>query len=179
MPWRPSTTGRSRPRGADRALGTMERLERARRDLARAQPVLGRLASFLRLSVEPDLGADVETGAQNLRIDAHYAAQASEVELRFWLAHAALHAALLHFDAPPGHPQAWSQACDEKVDRLLLALGFSPPAPAVSERHAWWGGAAEEGGEAAMRRASGVTSEEQPAAGTRTGEARQWRSRVR
>lgn len=30
-----------------------------------------------------------------------------------------------------------------------------------------------------MRRASGVATDEQPAAGTRTGEARQWRSRVR
>lgn len=157
----------------------MDSLARARRELARAQPVLGRLASFLRLKVEPGLGVDVETGASDLRFDARYVATASDAELRFWLAHAALHAALLHFEPPPGRPQAWSEACDARVNRLLRVLDLAPPAAGVTERHAWWNDATGEGGEAAIRRASGVASEDQPAAVLRTGEARQWRDRVR
>ncbi len=145
----------------------------------RTQPVLGRLVSFLRLSLEPGLLADIETGAGELRLDPRYVEAASDAELRFWLAHAALHAALLHFDPPPGPPQAWSKACDAEVDRLLRALGFAQPVAGVTERHAWWGDAAGEGGEAAMPHAAGVVSEDRPAATQRLGATRQWRERAR
>lgn len=177
MPWMPSTTGRSRSERADRVL---DRLDRVRRELARAQPVLGRLASFLRMTVEPGLGAGVETGAHRVRFDADYVAAASDADLRFWLAHAALHAALLHCAPPPGRPDAWSAACDAQVDRLLRELGLTPPGHGTTERHAWWQGGVEEGGEAsAMRRASGVVSEGQPPAETLRGDARLWRARAR
>jgi len=157
----------------------LERLQRIRRELARTQPVLGRLASFLRVTFEPGLGADLETGAHHLRFDAAYAESASDEELRYWLAHAALHAALLHFEPPPGRPEDWSALCDAKVDRLLRTLGFATPGDMASERHAWWRRGAEEGGEAARSRASGVAAEDQPASDALRGAARLWRTRVR
>ncbi|MGC9008937.1 MAG: hypothetical protein ACP5IY_07695, partial [Halothiobacillaceae bacterium] len=88
----------------------MDRLDRVRRELARAQPIIGRLASFLRLKVETALGVAVETGVGHILFDADYLARADDAELRYWLAHAALHAALLHFAPPPGRPEAWSAA---------------------------------------------------------------------
>ncbi|MGB9671495.1 MAG: DUF2201 family putative metallopeptidase, partial [Halothiobacillaceae bacterium] len=105
----------------------MDRLDRVRRELARAQPIIGRLASFLRLKVETALGVAVETGVGHILFDADYLARADDAELRYWLAHAALHAALLHFAPPPGRPEAWSAACDAQVDRLLRELGLAPP----------------------------------------------------
>jgi predicted metal-dependent peptidase len=157
----------------------MDRMDRVRRELARAHPVLGRLASFLQVTVEPGLGVDVETGARAMHFDAHYAARASAADLGYWLAHATLHAALLHFAAPPGRPEAWSKACDATVERLLRALGVPPLASPATERHAWWLGAAEEGGEVARSRASGAASDEQPAGAPHHLEARLWRIRVR
>lgn len=176
MPWTPSMTGRSGPQEAERGL---DRLDRVRRELARAQPIIGRLASFLRLEVETALGVAVETGAGHILFDADYLARADDAELRYWLAHAALHVALLHFAAPPGRPEAWSAACDAQVDRLLRGLGLVLPGYVATERHAWWRGGAEGGGEAARSRTSGSATEEQPAAEAWADEARLWRTRVR
>lgn len=97
------------------------------RELSRAHPVLGRLASFLELSVEEGLDCAVESGAQALRFDADYCRTATDAALRFWLAHAALHSALLHFDPPAGSPELWSQRCDTKVNALLRQLGIEAP----------------------------------------------------
>ncbi|MEW5972138.1 MAG: VWA-like domain-containing protein [Pseudomonadota bacterium] len=157
----------------------MDRLDRVRRELARAQPIIGRLASFLRLEVETALGVAVETGVGHLRFDADYLARAEDAELRYWQAHAALHAALLHFAPPPGRPDAWSAACDAQVDRLLRELGLAPPGFVATERHAWWRGGAEEVGEAARSRASGIAAEDAPASDVGRGDARLWRTRVR
>lgn len=157
----------------------MDRIERARRELTRDHPVLGRLASFLKVTLEPGLGADVETSAQNLRFNAHYAAQASAADLQYWLAHATLHAALLHFVAPPGSPDAWSQACDAKVERLLRAFGIPSLASPAIERHAWWLGMAKGGEEAARSHTLGVASDAQPSGALPQLEARSWRIRVR
>jgi predicted metal-dependent peptidase len=157
----------------------LDRLDRARRELARAQPIIGRLASFLHLRVETALGVAVETGAGRLLFDADYLARAADAELRHWLAHAALHAALLHFAPPPGRPEAWSAVCDAQVERLLRELGLAPPGCVATERHAWWQGGAEEGGDAARSRASGIAAEDAPVSDVRRGQARLWRTRVR
>lgn len=157
----------------------MERMDGVRRALARTQPVLGRLASFLAVTVEPGLGVDVESGARHLRLNADYAARAGDADLGYWLAHAALHAAWLHFVPPPGRPEDWSAACDAQVERLLRALGLSPPAEAATERHAWWRDAPEEGGAAGRSRTAAVARDEQPASAPQQGEARLWRARVR
>ena len=155
------------------------RLERIRRDLSRTQPVVGRLASFLRMGIESGLGADVETGVDHLLLNADYAMRKDDVELRFWLAHAALHAALLHFAPPPGKPDDWSKRCDARVNALLRPLGLTPPAGPVSERHAWWNRAAEEGGEAAMRRGGGAVDDERPSDAACHTDTQRWKARVR
>lgn len=155
------------------------RLLRIRRDLGRAQPVLGRLASFLRVEIAPGLGAEVETGDDHLLFDAAYAERADDAELRFWLAHAALHAALLHFDPPPGRPGDWSKACDDRVNALLRPLGFMPPAAPVTERHAWWNRTGGEGGEAARRRGGGAVEDETPSDAMLQARRRLWQARVR
>lgn len=155
------------------------RLERIRRDLSRAQPVIGRLASFLHVGIESGLGADVETGVDQLRFDADYAVHADDAELRFWLAHVALHAALLHFDPPPGRPDDWSRACDARVNALLRTLGFTPPAGVPVERHRWWTRGGEESGEAAMRRGSGAVDDEMPSNAACHADVQRWKARVR
>ncbi|MGK0674326.1 MAG: VWA-like domain-containing protein [Halothiobacillaceae bacterium] len=169
-------TGRSGPQEAERGL---ERLDRVRRALARTQPIIGRLASFLRLEVGTALDVAVETGAGHMVFDAAYLARADDAELHSWLAHAALHAALLHFVPPPGRPEAWSATCDAQVDRLLRELGLAPPGCLATERHTWWRGEVERGDEAARGRTLGGRAEGWPAAEVWAGEARLWRTRVR
>ena len=155
------------------------RLENARRDLSRAHPVLGRLASFLALSVEEGLDRAVASGAQTLRFDASYCHAATDETLRFWLAHAALHAALLHFVPPPGKPEAWSQACDAKVNALLRQLGLFVPQPEGLERHVWWDDLGEEAGAAAQQRMGGALADDAPSAALHQSVTQQWRLRVR
>ena len=155
------------------------RLENARRTLSRAHPVLGRLASFLELSVEDGLAYALESGAQALRFDADYYRTATDDALCFWLAHTALHCALLHFDPPPGVPELWSRECDAQVDGLLSALGLPPPVAGVLERHDWWLGEGGEGGASAQQRMGGAQADAAPNANERAGQAQQWRQRVR
>jgi hypothetical protein len=155
------------------------RLGRIHRDLSHTQPVIGRLASFLELSVEDDLGCALESSAQAVRFDAGYFNAATDAALRFWLAHAALHAALLHFEPPAGSPEAWSRACDAKVNGLLRQLGLFEPQREGLERHVWWNDAGEEGGSTAQQRMSGALADDSPSAALRQGQAQQWRLRVR
>lgn len=156
-----------------------DRVLRIRRYLNRIQPVLGRLASFLRVGLAQDLGAEVETGTDHLLFDAAYVERADDAELRFWLAHAVLHAALLHFEPPPGAPGEWSRQCDAKVNGLLRQLGFREPPGDARERHLWWDEAAGEGGEPARQRMGAAQADEAPSSSPRRGEAQQWRLRVR
>lgn len=166
-------------RGGDAAPTELGRLARLRPELSRAHPVLGRLASFLELSVDEGLAHAVESGAQVLRFDADYCRAATDDALRFWLAHAALHCALLHFDPPPGVPEAWSRACDVQVNALLRALGLLPPVAEVLERHNWWANEGGEGGSNARQRMGGAQADTAPNANVRAGQAQQWRLRVR
>ncbi len=169
------------------------RLARIQRDLSRAHPILGRLASLLEVSLEEDLACALETGALGVRFDAAYFRQATDAALGFWLAHAALHAALLHFDPPAGQPEAWSQVCDAKVNGLLGQLGVVQVSVSVHdftlshqgrggesvERHLWWNAAVEESGMAAQQRMGGARAEDSPCASLRQGQVQTWRLRVR
>ena len=155
------------------------RLAHIQRTLSRAHPVLGRLMSFLELSVEDGLAHAVVSGAQALRFDADYCRVATDDALRFWLAHAALHAALLHFDPPPGVPELWSQACDAQVNALLRALGLLPPVAEGLERHNWWTDEGGEGGSGAQQRMGAAVSDDSPSATQRQGQVQQWRLRAR
>jgi len=157
----------------------LDRLLRIRRDLSRAQPVIGRLASFLRLEQGEVEGHALETGPHHIRFDPAYLAVADEDSQRFWLAHAVLHAALLHFEPPPGAPGEWSRQCDAKVNGLLRQLGFREPSGDARELHLWWDEAAGEGGEPARQRMGAAQADEAPSSSPRRGEAQQWRLRVR
>ena len=154
------------------------RFEHIRRRLSRAHPVLGRLASFIDVALADDLPCAVETGVNTLRFAPDYAQQAADDELAYWLAHASLHMALLHFDPPPGAAEAWSRRCDAQLDDLLRQLGFFPPLAVVMERHRWWQDAGEEGGTTAQQRMGGVAAEDAPSASVRQSQVRQWRARV-
>jgi predicted metal-dependent peptidase len=155
------------------------RLAHIQRTLSRAHPVLGRLASFLELSVEEGLGCAVASGAQALRFDTDYCRTATDEALRFWLAHAALHAALLHFAPPPGKPEVWSQACDAKVNALLRQLGLFVAQSEGLERHVWWDDLSEETGAAAQQRMGGALADVEPSAALHQSITQQWRLRVR
>ncbi len=166
-------------RGGDAVPTELERFTRLRLELSRAHPVLGRLASFLELSVADGLACAVESSAQALGFDAAYCRAATDEALRFWLAHAALHAALLHFDPPSGSPEHWSRACDAQVNELLRQLGFEAPNDDGLERHVWWNDSGEEGGEVAQQRMGGALADDASAASMRQGQTQQWRVRVR
>ncbi|HES77104.1 MAG TPA: hypothetical protein ENO09_08895 [bacterium] len=155
------------------------RFERIRRDLSRTNPILGRLASLLEVSVVEDVACALETGAQGVRFDAVYFHQATDAALGFWLAHAALHAALLHFDPPAGQPEAWSQLCDTKVNRLLRQLDLGVPPSDGLEQHRWWSEAVEESSAAAQQRMGAAVSDDSPSATLRQGQVQQWRLRAR
>ncbi|MEW5838384.1 MAG: VWA-like domain-containing protein [Pseudomonadota bacterium] len=154
------------------------RVERIRRRLSRAHPVLGRLASFLEVSLLDDSPCAVETGINTLRFAPDYAQQAADDELGYWLAHASLHMALLHFDPPPGAAEDWSRRCDAQLESLLRQLGFFPLQAVGMERHRWWQDAGEEGGTAAQQRMGGVAAEDAPSASVRQSQVKQWRARV-
>jgi predicted metal-dependent peptidase len=86
---------------------------------------------------------------------------------------------LLHFEPPAGSPEAWSRACDAKVNGLLRQLGLFEPQREGLERHVWWNDAGEEGGSTAQQRMSGALADDSPSAALRQGQAQQWRLRVR
>lgn len=119
----------------------VDKLQTAQRLLHQVHPVLGRLASFLSVRVEPTLSVELETGIGALTVAADYLAKASVEALAYALAHASLHAVLGHLAPPPGRPEAWSSACDAQVERILRAFGLAPPLGPVRERHVWWGAA--------------------------------------
>ena len=156
----------------------LARFEAIRRDLSRAQPILGRLASFIDVSLADDLNCAVESGINTLRFTPDYVHQATDEALLVWLAHASLHMALLHFDPPAGQPEAWSRACDSKVNGLLRHLNLTAP-PEGLEQHRWWSGVGEESGVAAQQRMGGALSDDSLSATLRQGQAQQWRLRVR
>lgn len=155
----------------------LAKLYAARADLSRQHPVLGRLASFLDLEVEADLPCVVQSGAEALRWREDDVAQADAADLQFWLAHAALHAALGHIAPPPGAPAAWSQQCDAEVNHILTSLGFV--LPKIHDAHDWWHDDPFEAGEAAPRRTSAASAEAPTAAQHRLAQASRWRARAK
>ncbi len=126
MPLLPTGTG-AHARAAPEAVAL--RLAAARTRLILEQPFLGALT--LRLPLEaaaPDWCPTTATDARKLYFNPAYVATLDAAQVRFVLAHEALHCALSHF-ARRGHrdKRRWDQACDYAINPLLLAEGFRPP----------------------------------------------------
>lgn len=119
-------------RPQETASGRVKRkLEAARARLILDRPFIGELLMHLPLVEHPRCGS-VATDARALYYSRDYIDRLSFADVRFMLAHEALHCALLHFHRR-GHrlERRWDRACDYCVNQLLVDDGFAPPEGAL------------------------------------------------
>ena len=104
----------------------------ARTRLILDHPFIGTLTLHLRpVAVDPHECPAIGTDGFHLFFNPAFVEAASPAELRFWLAHEALHCALGHV-ARRGHRvrARWDAACDHAVNHLLREDGLELPAGA-------------------------------------------------
>ncbi|MBN8476095.1 VWA-like domain-containing protein [Sulfuritalea sp.] len=119
-------------------------LAAARARLILDKPFLGALVLRLPLVAAGEWCRTTGTDARKLYYNPQWIAGLSAAEVRFALAHEALHCALGHF-ARRGHrvQRLWDLACDFAVNPLLLDEGLKPP-PGAQVLSLYHGMAAEE-----------------------------------
>jgi predicted metal-dependent peptidase len=110
------------------AAGAEQRLAAARTRLILDHPFLGALALRLPLKAAGAWCRTTATDGRALYYNAPWIASLPAAQLRFVVAHEALHCALGHF-ARRGHrvQRRWDLACDFAINPLLLDEGLSPP----------------------------------------------------
>ena len=99
-------------------------------------PFLGVLALRLPLRpADPDWCPTIATDAQNLYFNIGWIISLKEYEVRFAIAHEAMHCALAHF-ARRGHRESlrWNIACDLAVNGILMEAGMAKPVEALYDR---------------------------------------------
>jgi predicted metal-dependent peptidase len=111
------------------------RLAAARTRLILEKPFIGALVTHLPLiAADADWCESTATDARAFYYNPRYIGGLDSAEIRFVLAHQALHCALGHF-ARRGHRirRRWDAACDHAVNLLLIAEGMKPPAGALAD----------------------------------------------
>lgn len=111
------------------------RLAAARTRLILEKPFIGVLVTHLPLvAADADWCETTATDARAFYYNPHYIGDLDSDEIRFVLAHQALHCALGHF-ARRGHRirRRWDIACDHAVNLLLVAEGMKPPTGALAD----------------------------------------------
>jgi len=114
----------------------MALLTAARTRLILEHPFLGALALHLTLrAASPNWCRTVAVDGRSFFFNPDYVRGCTLAELKFLLAHEAMHCALGHF-ARRGHRvrQRWDVACDHAVNLLLHAEGLAPVAGALLEQ---------------------------------------------
>ncbi len=119
------------------------KLKAARARLILDRPFIGALLMHLPLR-EHARCRSIATDAHALYFNRAYVSELSFAEMRFMLAHEALHCALLHFHRGRHRIEArWNRACDYCVNLLLADDGFAVPEGALIDA-AYRGLSAEE-----------------------------------
>lgn len=125
---------------AKRVLGPTEsavqRLTSARTRLIMEFPFLGVLAMKLPLkAADPRWCATVATDAKALYFSAAWIISLKEYEVRFAIAHEAMHCALAHFvRRKDRNKHRWNIACDFAVNAVLTEAGMARPVEALFDR---------------------------------------------
>lgn len=114
----------------------MQRLITARTRLIMEFPFLGVLAMKLPLqAADPRWCATVATDAKALYFSAAWIISLKEYEVRFAIAHEAMHCALGHFvRRKDRHKHRWNIACDFAVNAVLTEAGMARPVEALFDR---------------------------------------------
>lgn len=111
------------------------RLAAARTRLILEKPFIGALVTHLPLvAADANWCETTATDARAFYYNPRYIAGLDSAEIRFVLAHQALHCALGHFTRR-GHRirRRWDAACDQAVNLLLVAEGMKRPAGALAD----------------------------------------------
>ena len=123
--------------GSDRSdrgeieAAALARLSAARTRLILERPFLGALILYLPLHVRRRCRS-LATDARTLYFNPAYVLSLAFSEVRFMLAHQALHCALGHFARRGARLRArWDRACDYAVNGLLIDDGMKAPPDAA------------------------------------------------
>lgn len=111
----------------------ISRLTAARTRLIMEFPFLGVLALRLPLrAANPSWCATIATDARFLYFNTAWIISLKEYEVRFAIAHEAMHCALAHFvRRGPRNPLRWNIACDLAVNGILMEAGMARPVEAL------------------------------------------------
>lgn len=114
----------------------LQRLTSARTRLIMEFPFLGVLAMKLPLkAADPSWCATVATDARALYFSAAWIISLKEYEVRFAIAHEAMHCALAHFvRRKDRNKYRWNIACDFAVNSVLTEAGMARPVEALFDR---------------------------------------------
>lgn len=114
----------------------ISRLTAARTRLIMEFPFLGVLALRLPLrAADPAWCATVATDARSLFFNTAWIVSLKEYEVRFAIAHEAMHCALAHFvRRGTRNPRRWNIACDLAVNGILMESGMARPVEAIYDR---------------------------------------------
>ena len=114
----------------------LQRLTSARTRLIMEFPFLGVLAMKLPLkAADPSWCATVATDARALYFSAAWIISLKEYEVRFAIAHEAMHCALAHFvRRKDRNKHRWNIACDFAVNSVLTEAGMARPVEALFDR---------------------------------------------
>ncbi len=114
----------------------LQRLTSARTRLIMEFPFLGVLAMKLPLkAADPSWCATVATDARALYFSSAWIISLKEYEVRFAIAHEAMHCALAHFvRRKDRNKHRWNIACDFAVNSVLTEAGMARPVEALFDR---------------------------------------------
>ena len=114
----------------------LQRLTSARTRLIMEFPFLGVLAMKLPLkAADPSWCTTVATDAKALYFSAAWIISLKEYEVRFAIAHEAMHCALAHFvRRKDRNKHRWNIACDFAVNSVLTEAGMARPVEALFDR---------------------------------------------
>ncbi len=109
-----------------------KKLQKAKLRCSLSFPFFGYLLLHIEIKIEPELQSEINTSHNSIYVSESFISSQTTEGLSIYLAHCALHIALMHnVRKKARHAHLWNIACDIVVNNILREFNISPPAKTV------------------------------------------------